>query len=381
VAIKRDYYEVLGVARNASEDEIKKAFRGLAKKYHPDANPGNKSAEEKFKEINEAYEVLSDAKKRETYNQFGHEAANSAGFGSGGFHAQDFSGVDFEDLFGSAFESFFSGGRRSKRGGRAAQTGEDLAYDLRLTFEQAAFGLTQEIRIKKLNQCDTCHGTGAKPGSGKSVCPTCHGTGQLRVSQGIFTMARTCDRCRGEGEVIGSPCTTCHGEGRIERERVVTVKIPPGVDEGSRLRIRGEGEAGIHGGSPGDLYIVLHVEPHSFFQREGQDLLCEIPITFIQAALGDEIEVPTLTGPVKMKIPAGTQSGKVFRLRQKGFQNPQGGGQGDQLVTIRVETPTNLNVKQRKHLEDFKALMETSNTPGIAEFLSKVKDLFSRKKE
>jgi molecular chaperone DnaJ len=383
MASKKDYYELLGVSRNASADDLKKAYRNLAKKHHPDANPGNKEAEEKFKEINEAYEVLSDPQKKSTYDQFGHAGVNGFGGspsgGSGGFRTStDVNGADFEDIFGDVFSNFFTGGGRTGR--PQSQEGDDLRYDLTLTFEQAAFGTSQDIKIRKLVTCDTCHGSGAKPGSGRVTCATCRGTGQVRTSQGFFTVARTCPKCNGQGELPGTPCPTCHGQGRMERERIVSVKVPAGVDEGSRLRIRGEGEAGLNGAPAGDLYIFLHVEPHSIFHRDESNLLCEIPISFPQAALGTELEVPTLEGPVKMKVPAGTQSGKVFRLREKGLKSPQHSGVGDLLVTVHVETPADLNSKQRKLLEEFAALAQEDNHPEVSKFMQKMKNIFSKKK-
>ncbi|HTC21210.1 MAG TPA: molecular chaperone DnaJ, partial [bacterium] len=290
--------------------------------------------------------------------------------------------ADFEDIFGDVFSNFF-GGSQPGRGGRGrtqAQEGDDLRFDLNLTFEEAAFGVSKEIKVRKLSTCESCHGSGAKPGSGRVVCPTCKGAGQIRSTQGFFTIARTCTRCGGQGEMPGSPCPTCHGHGRVEKEKVISVKVPPGVDEGSRLRLRGEGEAGLNGGVAGDLYVFLHVEAHDFFEREGNDLHCEIPISFVQASLGTEIEVPTLEGPVNMKIPAGTQSQKVFRLREKGLKSPQSSDIGDLLVTVTVETPTDLNSKQKKLLEEFEALSNESNTPEISKFMSKMKNLFVRKK-
>ena len=385
MASKKDYYELLGVSRGASAEDLKKAYRTMAKKYHPDANPNNKEAEEKFKEINEAYEALSDPQKKAAYDQFGHAgvgAGGPGGFGGGGFRPQDFGGnaADFEDIFGDVFSNFFGGGGRPGRARNQAQEGDDLRFDLSLTFEQAAFGTSQEIKVRKLVTCDSCHGSGAKPGSGRVVCPTCKGAGQVRKSQGFFTIASTCTRCGGQGEMPGTPCPTCHGQGRVEKERVISVKVPPGVDEGSRLRLRGEGEAGLNGGPAGDLYVFLHVEAHDFFERDGSNLHCEIPISFVQAALGTEIEVPTLEGPVKMKVPAGTQSGKVFRLKEKGLKDPQHEGIGDLLVTMTVETPVELNSKQKKLLEEFEALSGESNTPEISKFMSKLKNLFARKK-
>ncbi len=387
MATKKDYYELLGVSRGASAEDIKKAYRTMAKKYHPDTNPNNKEAEEKFKEVNEAYEVLSDSQKKAAYDQFGHAGVGNggpAGYGGAGFRPQDFgNAADFEDIFGDVFSNFFGGGPAGRTGGRGrtqAQEGDDLRYDLNLSFEEAAFGTTKEIKIHKLTTCESCHGSGAKPGSGRVVCPTCKGTGQIRSTQGFFTIARTCTRCGGQGEMPGSPCPACHGHGRVEKERVISVKVPPGVDEGSRLRVKGEGEAGLNGGPAGDLYVFLHVEAHGFFEREGSDLHCEIPISFVQAALGTELEVPTLEGPVKMKVPAGTQSGKVFRLREKGLKSPQQEGTGDLMVTVRVETPSDLNSKQKKLLEEFETLSSESNTPEVSKFIDKMKNLFARKK-
>jgi molecular chaperone DnaJ len=383
VSTPRDYYEILGASKNASPDELKKAFRSMAKKHHPDANPGDKHAEEKFKELNEAYEVLSDPQKKAAYDQFGHAGVAQGGPGGPGGQAQwgggGAAGVDFGDIFGDVFDDFF-GGRGGGRGGASrARAGSDLRYDLTLSFEQAAFGTTQDVKIRKMSACSTCNGSGAKPGSGHTTCSQCRGTGQVRVSQGFFSIARTCNRCGGEGEIPGKPCADCGGKGRLEKERTVTVKVPAGVDEGSRLRIRNEGEAGVKGGPSGDLYIFLHVGKHSFFERDGDDLHCEVPITFVQAALGCDVEVPTMTGTVKMKIPAGTQSGKVFRLREKGLKNPGHDGVGDQLVMVTVETPVNLNGKQKKVLEEFQSLSEDKNQPLLTGFWRKVQDLFAKR--
>ena len=387
MASKKDYYDLLGVSKSANADELKKAYRNMAKKHHPDTNPNNKDAEEKFKEINEAYEVLSDPKKKAAYDQFGHAGVGAGAPGSGyggfgGFRPQDVGGgADFEDIFGDVFSNIF--GAEGRGGGRArsqVQEGDDLRYDLKLTFEEAAFGVTKEVKVRKLSTCESCHGTGAKAGSGRVTCNGCHGTGQVRSSQGFFTIARTCPRCNGQGEIPGTPCTTCRGQGRLEKERVISVKVPPGVDEGSRLRLRGEGESGVNGGPAGDLYVFLHVEPHEFFNRDGGDLHCEIPVSFVKASLGAEMEIPTLEGAVNMKIPAGTQSGKVFRLKGKGLKHPQDSSVGDLLVTILVETPTDLNSKQKKILEDFEALSTEENTPAISKFMQKMKHLFTRKK-
>jgi molecular chaperone DnaJ len=385
MASKKDYYELLGVSKGASPDELKKAYRTMAKKYHPDANPNNKEAEEKFKEINEAYEILSDPQKKAAYDQFGHAgvgmggASPGSGYG-GGFRAQDFGGgADFEDIFGDVFSNFFGAEGRG-RARNQAQEGDDLRHDVTLNFEEAAFGTSKEVKIRKLMTCDTCHGSGAKAGSGRVVCNQCKGTGQIRQSQGFFAIARTCPRCGGQGEMPGSPCPNCHGQGRVETERTVSVKVPAGVDEGSRLRLRGEGESGLNGGPAGDLYIFLHVQDHEFFQRDGADLHCTIPISFVQAALGAEIEVPTLEGSVNMKVPAGTQSGKIFRLREKGLRTPHSEEVGDLLVVINVETPTDLSSKQKKILEEFAAATTEANTPQMTKFLSKMKNLFTRKK-
>jgi molecular chaperone DnaJ len=377
---KKDYYELLGVPRTASAEDLKKAFRTLAKKYHPDANPGDKGAEEKFKEINEAYEVLSDPQKKAVFDQFGHAGMGGEGFGGGGgFRPQDFRGTgDFEDIFGDVFNNFFGGAAGRQR--HQVQEGDDLRYDLTLTFEQAAFGATQEIKVRKLATCDPCHGSGAKAGSGRVVCSVCKGSGQVRVSQGFFTIARTCNRCNGQGEMPGSPCPTCRGQGRVEKDRVISVKVPAGVDEGSRLRLKGEGEAGLNGGPSGDLYVFLHVEAHDFFRREGSDLRCEVPVSFIQAALGIELEVPTLEGPVRMKVPPGTQSGKVFRLRGKGLKDPQSEGSGDLLVTVTVETPSDLNAKQRKALEELEAALGLDHHPAVSKYLQEIKKLFAKKR-
>ncbi len=387
MADKRDYYEVLGVQKGASADDLKKAFRSQAKKFHPDANPGDKQAEEKFKELNEAYEVLSDPQKKAAYDQFGHAAVGHGmpGGGPGGATwGGPGAGVDFGDIFGDVFDDFFGGGGRGGRGrgsrGSRAVAGDDLRYDLTLSFEQAAFGTTQEIKIRKLASCEDCGGSGSKPGSGRVTCPQCQGSGQVRMTQGFFSIARTCNRCGGEGEIPGKPCAACSGRGRIEKERSVTVKVPAGVDEGSKLRIRGEGEGGLRGGPPGDLYIFLHVERHPVFERDGDDLHVEVPLPFVTAALGGEIEVPTLAGPVKMKIPAGTQSGKVFRLKEKGMKNPGHAGTGDQMVRVVVETPVNLSGKQKRLLEEFQSLSEERNQPIFADFWGKVRDLLSRKR-
>ncbi len=373
---KRDYYEVLSVPRTVSADEIKKAYRKLALKYHPDRNPGNKEAEEKFKEISEAYEVLSDTQKKQAYDQFGHAGAQQAGFG-GGFGRTAQGGAGFEDLFGDIFEDFFGGGRRrtrTRQGAARGARGEDLRYTLHISFEEAAFGKKVTLDIPKDVLCETCHGSGAKPGTKSTACPQCEGTGEVRFQQGFFSIARTCNRCRGEGAVIASPCSTCRGEGKVRTHKKIEVDIPGGVDTGQSLRLSGEGNAGAHGGGAGDLYVVLQVGEHAIFSRENNDVICEVPISFAQASLGAEIEVPTLYGKVQMKIPAGTQWGKVFRLKDKGFPDVHGYGKGDQLVKIVVETPTKLSSQQKELLKKFAEISGDEVEPLRKGFLNKMKD-------
>lgn len=382
---KRDYYEVLGVGRGASEEEIKKAYRQLALKYHPDRNPGDKSAEEKFKELGEAYEVLSDRERRAQYDQFGHEAfAGARGPWSragsappGGFHDPF---EIFRDVFGGggdAFEQFFGEMRgRQKRGG--GERGSDLRHDMEISFEEAAFGAEKEISVHKLDICPDCKGSGAQAGSRKTTCLTCRGRGQVTMSRGFFTLSQTCPRCRGEGQVVEKPCSGCRGEGRVEHSSKIKVHIPAGIDNGARLRSQGHGEAGVRGGPPGDLYIVVYVRPHKIFQRHDQDILCEIPIHFSTAALGGEIEVPTLNGKAKIKIPPGTQSGMIFRLAGKGLPSLRGYGHGDQHVRILVEVPRNLNAAQRKKLEEFADLCGDDVHPMSKGFFEKAKDWFGK---
>lgn len=357
---KRDYYEVLGVERGASQEEIKKAYRKLARKYHPDVNKAP-DAEERFKEINEAYEVLSDPEKRARYDQFGHAgveydggASSTTGdFGGfGGGFGTDFGG--FEDIF----DMFF--GRSSRRNPNAPRKGADLEYTMTIEFKEAVFGTRTEITIPKEEICSTCQGSGAKPGSQPVICSVCRGTGQQETVQntpfGRIVNRRTCLACHGTGRVIPEKCPTCRGTGRVRRTKTIPVHIPPGVDDGTQLRLAGQGEPGINGGPPGDLYILLRVKPHPFFEREGQDIFCEVPITFVQAALGDEIEVPTLRGKVKLKIPAGTQTGTSFRLKGKGVPANRGNREGDQHVRVRVVTPTSLTERQKELLREFAAL-------------------------
>ncbi|TCO83835.1 molecular chaperone DnaJ [Plasticicumulans lactativorans] len=351
---KRDFYEVLGVAKNASDDDIKKAYRRLAMKLHPDRNPGDAVAEEKFKEVKEAYEVLSDARKRAAYDQFGHAGLEgAAGGGAGGFGAGG--GPSFSDIFGDVFGDIFSGGRG---GGRdAAYRGSDLRYMLDLTLEEAVFGTTAKIRVPTLVSCQHCNGSGAKKGTKPSTCPTCNGVGQVRMQQGFFSIQQTCPRCHGRGVVIMDPCDHCHGHGRVEEQKTLSVKVPPGVDNGDRIRLAGEGEAGEGGGPSGDLYVQIRVKPHPIFTREENDLYCEVPISFTMAALGGELDVPTLDGRVNLKVPAETQTGRVFRLRNKGVKPVRGGNQGDLLCKVTVETPVNLTAEQRDLLERFAATM------------------------
>ncbi|MGX1983138.1 molecular chaperone DnaJ [Thermolongibacillus altinsuensis] len=369
---KRDYYEVLGVSRNATKDEIKKAYRKLSKKYHPDVNK-EPDAAEKFKEIKEAYEVLIDDQKRAHYDQFGHTDPNQNFGGFGSNVDFDFGGFGgFEDIF----NSFFGGSRR--RNPNAPRAGADLQYTMRLTFEEAVFGKETEIEIPREETCGTCHGSGAKPGTRKETCAHCHGTGQITVEQatpfGRIVNSRTCHYCGGTGQFIKEKCATCRGTGRVKKRKKIHVKIPAGVDDGQQLRLAGQGEPGINGGPPGDLYIVFHVEPHEFFERDGDDIYCEMPITFTQAALGGEIEVPTLYGKVKLKIPAGTQTGTKFRLKGKGVPNVRGYGQGDQHIRVRVVTPTKLTERQKQLLREFEQISQGHQHEDS--FFSKVKRAF-----
>jgi molecular chaperone DnaJ len=369
---KRDYYEVLGVHRNASETEIKKAYRKLAIQFHPDKNAGDKQAEDKFKEISEAYSVLSDTQQRVIYDQYGHAGLNGGG-GGGSYSSGGFSGTPFEDLFGDLFGDIFGnrGGQRSR-----GRRGDDLRYNLSISFEEAAFGLETKIQIPRYQTCGTCNGIGAKPGTSPRVCATCQGAGQVRIQQGYFSLTRPCPDCHGEGQIIDQPCAECHGSGRVRGKRTLSLKIPAGVETGSRLKLSAEGEPGLHGGPPGDLYVVISVKDHPLFQRDGQNIICEIPISFPQAALGCELEVPTLTEKLNIKVPAGTQSGKVIKLANYGFPSLQGYNRGDQLVVLRVEVPTSLTDRQKELLEEFAREGGEEIHPMGKTFFAKVKELF-----
>ncbi len=373
MAAKRDYYEILGVARNATDVEIKKAYRRLAMKYHPDRNPDNKDAEEKFKEAKEAYDVLADERRRAAYDQFGHAGVDPRA-GAGGFGGQGFGG--FGDIFDSVFGDIFGGGAR---GGERVFRGADLRYDLELTLEEAVAGTTIKIRIPKLVHCETCAGTGARKGSSPSACPTCNGLGQVRMQQGFFTVQQTCPQCRGSGKIISDPCTDCRGQGRVRDSRTISVKVPPGVDSGDRVRLSGEGEAGESGGPPGDLYVHIAVRPHPIFQREGTNLHCDVPISYAAAALGGELEVPTLDGRVKLRIPSETQSGKLFRLRGKGVRSVRTSAKGDLICRVVVETPVKLTKRQKELLRELDESM-TSNgdhhSPRATSWLEGVKRFF-----
>ena len=352
---KRDYYEVLGVSRSATEIELKSAYRKLAMTHHPDRNPGNKAAEEKFKEAAEAYAILADPEKRSLYDRFGHQGVSSTA-GAGGFDPSVFADFgDFADVLGSmfGFGDLFGGGRR--RGG--PQRGSDLRYDLEIAFEEAALGVETAIQIPRQESCDTCNGSGAAPGTSPTTCPHCRGQGQLRSQQGFLTVARTCPHCRGAGRIITKPCTTCRGAGRLTRERKLTVKIPPGIATGQQLRLQHEGEAGTAGGPAGHLYVVVHVREHEFFRRDGNNLYCEVPVNFATMALGGEIQVPTLADPESVKIPEGTQTGTTLRLRGKGMPDVSGRGRGDLFVTVQVHTPRKLSREQRQLIEQLSKVL------------------------
>jgi len=373
---KRDYYEVLGVSRSADEKEVKRAYRKLAMKYHPDRNPGDTESENKFKEASEAYEVLADASKRAAYDQFGHAGvggqAGGGGFGGGG--------ASFSDIFGDVFGDIFGGG-----GGRGRNTrGADLRYTLELDLEEAVRGKTVEIRIPGHRECDTCDGSGAEKGSTPEPCSTCNGMGQVRMQQGFFAVQQACPTCRGSGQVIKNPCKSCNGQGRVREEKTLSVKVPPGVDTGDRIRLSGEGEMGMDGGPPGDLYVQVAVREHSIFTRDGRNLYCEVPISVGDAALGGELEVPTLDGRVKLKIPPETQTGKLFRLRNKGVKPVRGGPPGDLLCRVQIETPVNLTKRQKELLEEFQKSLDgnngTNHAPKKTSWFEGVKNFFDEMK-
>ena len=371
---KRDYYEVLGVERNASGEEVKRAYRKLAVKFHPDKNPDDPHAEEKFKELGEAYDVLMDPDKRAAYDRFGHAAFAQGTAAATGFHDP----FDiFREVFGGAgggiFETFFGGvGTR----GEDRQRGSDLRYDMQIKLEEAAFGTEKEIEVRKLDNCDKCNGSGAEPGSRTITCPACGGRGQVISSRGFFQLSQTCPRCRGAGQMIEKPCRQCDGEGRVDKLSRIKLKIPAGIQDGSRLRSSRNGEAGTRGGPHGDLYVVIHIKEHKVFQREDDDLYCEVPIPFSIAALGGEVEVPTLEGKAQLKVPPGTQGGQVFKLRGKGIVNVNGRERGDLLARLIVEVPTRLNAEQRQKLEEFAALCGDENTPMRRSFFERAKEFF-----
>ncbi len=367
---KRDYYEVLGVERNASESEIKKAYRRLAMKYHPDRNPDDQESLTRFREAKEAFEVLSDSQKRAAYDQFGH-AGVDASQGAGG--AGGFGGADFADIFGDVFGDIFGGGRRR------STRGADLRYDLEISLEEAVQGVEREIRVPTLVQCETCGGSGAKPGSTPRTCNTCGGQGQVRMQQGFFSIQQTCPTCRGKGQMIDDPCGDCRGSGRRQQEKTLSVTIPPGVDTGDRIRLSGEGEAGDRGSPAGDLYVEVRVKPHPIFERDGNDLVCDVPVDIATAALGGEVEVPTLDGRVKLKISAGTQSERVFRLRGKGVRPVRGGPPGDVLCRVRVETPVHLTPRQKELLQELQESLHegtTRHSPRQKSWLDGVRKFF-----
>ncbi len=377
---KRDYYEILGLNRDATDEQIKKAYRKLAMKYHPDRNPDDKSAEEKFKEAKEAYEILSDSQKRAAYDQFGHAGVDPSA-GGGGFRGGAGGFGDFADAFGDIFGDIFGGSGGGGRGGRSnVFRGADLRYNLEVSLEDAARGTETKIRIPTMETCETCHGSGAKAGTQPKTCPTCGGAGQVRIQQGFFSIQQTCPKCHGTGRYIPDPCTTCHGSGRIKQHKTLTVKIPAGIDEGDRLRLSGEGEHGVNGGPPGDLYVQISIRPHPVFQRDGNDLHCEMPISFTTAALGGEIEIPTLDGAASIRIPAETQSGKVFRLRGKGIRGLRSSAAGDLMCHVVVETPVNLTEQQKELLREFDSLSQKDSArhnPRSKSWMDKVKDFFS----
>lgn len=373
---KRDFYEILGVQKNASDAEIKKAFKRLAMKYHPDRNPDDKDAEDKFKEAKEAHDILSDPQKRAAYDQFGHAGVDPSaggGFGAGA------GGASFSDIFGDVFGDIFGGGGGRSRSGQRVYRGADLRYNLELNLEDAVRGTSVNIRVPTLVTCDECGGSGAKKGTSPVTCTTCGGHGQVRMQQGFFSLQQTCPRCHGTGQMITDPCGKCHGHGRVEKHKTLSVKVPAGVDVGDRIRLSGEGEAGENGGPPGDLYVHINIKEHPIFQRDGADLYCEVPIPFTAASLGGELEVPTLDGRVKLKIPAETQSGKMFRLRGKGVKPVRSGVAGDLMCRVVVETPVNLTKRQKELLKEFEESLENdsvNHSPKASSWLDGVKKFF-----
>jgi molecular chaperone DnaJ len=370
---KKDYYEVLGVNRDAPEEELKKAYRKLAMKWHPDRNPDNPKAEEHFKEAKEAYEILSDGSKRAAYDQFGHAGVGQAAAGGAG---AGFSG-NFADAFGDIFSDIFGGGRSRS----SVYRGADLRYNLEITLEDAARGSETRIRIPAMEECATCHGSGAKPGTSPSTCSTCHGHGQVRMQQGFFSIQQTCPRCHGSGKIVVSPCAACSGAGRIKQHKTLSVKIPAGVDEGDRIRLSGEGEAGMNGGPPGDLYVVIHLKPHPVFNRDHNDLHCEMPISFTTAAVGGDIEIPTLDGYAKVKVPTGTQTGQMFRLRGKGIKGVRSSSHGDLICHVAVETPVNLTARQKELLAELESINEKDggrHNPRAKSWMEKVREFFAQ---
>jgi molecular chaperone DnaJ len=371
---KRDFYEILGVAKNASDEEIKKAYRKLAMKHHPDRNPDDKKAEDSFKEAKEAYEMLSDADKRAAYDRYGH-AGVDPNMGGAGFGGANMGG--FADAFGDIFGDIFGGGGRQRGGGSQVYRGADLRYAMEITLEQAAAGYETQIRIPGYDECEVCHGSGAKPGTKPQTCPTCGGAGAVRMAQGFFSIQQTCPKCHGSGKIIPEPCATCEGLGKIKRTKTLEVKIPAGIDEGMRIRSSGNGEPGLNGGPPGDLYVEIHIKPHSVFQREGDDLHCEMPISFGTAALGGELDLPTLAGKATITVPEGTQTGKTFRLRGKGVKGVRSGYPGDLYCHIVVETPVRLTEHQRKLMKEF----EKSTVEGGAKHSPQGKGWFDKVKE
>jgi len=369
---KRDYYEVLGVSRDVNEADLKKAYRRQAMKHHPDRNTDDKAAEDKFKEAKEAYDVLSDAQKRAAYDQYGHAGVDPSAAAGAGYGA----GANFNDIFGDVFGDIFGGGARSRN---RAYRGSDLRYNMELSLEEAVAGTTVKIKIPTLVACKTCHGSGAKKGSQATTCTTCGGTGQVRIQQGFFSVQQTCPHCHGAGKMIKDPCHDCHGQGRVEERKTLSVKVPPGVDNGDRIRLSGEGEAGENGGPAGDLYVQIHVKPHPIFERDGSNLLCQVPISVATAALGGELEIPTLNGRVMLKIPGETQTGKLFRVKGKGVAPVRGGATGDLICKVVVETPVKLTTKQKELLREFEVSMSAdSNThnPQSRSWMNGVKKFF-----